>query len=88
MLPCSLASKANIPQERHCEKANPDAFAAQHHKDPPSSAHCHLGLGKLYATIGRRAEARAELSAALELYQAMEMTFWLSQAEATLAQVG
>ena len=28
----------------------------------PLVAHCHLGLGKLYATIGRRAEARAELS--------------------------
>jgi len=28
----------------------------------PLVAHCYLGLGKLYATIGRRAEARAELS--------------------------
>jgi hypothetical protein len=50
-------------------------------------AHCHLGLGTLYAKTGRRAEARAELSAALELYRAMEMTFWLPQAEAALAQV-
>jgi hypothetical protein len=41
----------------------------------------------LYAKIGRRAEARAELSAAIELYRAMEMTFWLPQAEAMLAQV-
>ena len=40
----------------------------------PLVAHCHLGLGTLYATIGRRAEARAELSAAVELYRAMEMT--------------
>jgi hypothetical protein len=32
----------------------------------PLQAHCHLGLGTLYATIGRRAEARAELSAAIE----------------------
>jgi tetratricopeptide (TPR) repeat protein len=53
----------------------------------PLVAHCHLGLGTLYATIGRQAEARAELSAAIELYRAMEMTFWLPQAEATLAQV-
>jgi class 3 adenylate cyclase/tetratricopeptide (TPR) repeat protein len=52
----------------------------------PLQAHCHLGLGTLYATIGRRAEARAELSAAVELYQALEMTFWLPQAEAALAQ--
>jgi class 3 adenylate cyclase/tetratricopeptide (TPR) repeat protein len=53
----------------------------------PLVAHCHLGLGKLYATIGRRSEACAELSAAVELYQAMEMTFWLPQVEAALAQV-
>jgi tetratricopeptide (TPR) repeat protein len=52
----------------------------------PLMAHCHLGLGKLYAKIGRRAEARAELSAAIELYRAMEMTLWLPQAEAALAQ--
>jgi tetratricopeptide (TPR) repeat protein len=50
----------------------------------PLMAHCRLGLGKLYATIGRRAEAGAEQSVALELYRAMEMTFWLSQAEAAL----
>ncbi|HEY7494913.1 MAG TPA: adenylate/guanylate cyclase domain-containing protein [Candidatus Tectomicrobia bacterium] len=53
----------------------------------PLVAHCHLGLGKLYAQSGRRTEARAALSATVELYRAMEMTFWLSQAEAALAQV-
>jgi tetratricopeptide (TPR) repeat protein len=53
----------------------------------PLQAHCHLGLGKLYAQIGRRAEARAELSAAITLYSAMEMTFWLPQAEAARGQV-
>jgi tetratricopeptide (TPR) repeat protein len=50
-------------------------------------AHCHLGLGSLYAKIGRLEQARAELSTAIELYRAMEMTFWLPQAEAALAQV-
>jgi Flp pilus assembly protein TadD len=54
----------------------------------PLVAHCHLGLGTLYARIGRRAEARAALSTAVELYRAMEMTFWLPQAEAALAQKG
>jgi tetratricopeptide (TPR) repeat protein len=54
----------------------------------PLVAHCHLGLGKLYVKIGRRAEARAALSVAVELYRAMEMTFWLPQAEAALAQAG
>jgi tetratricopeptide (TPR) repeat protein len=53
----------------------------------PLQAHCHLGLGKLYAKAGRHVEARAELSAAIELYWVMEMTFWLPQAEAALAQV-
>ena len=53
----------------------------------PLVAHCHLGLGTLYAKIDRREQARAELSAAIALYRAMEMTFWLPQAEAALAQV-
>jgi Flp pilus assembly protein TadD len=53
----------------------------------PLVAHCQHGLGNLYAKIGRHAEARAALSAAIELYRAMEMTFWLPQAEAALAQV-
>jgi tetratricopeptide (TPR) repeat protein len=53
----------------------------------PLVAHCHHGLGTLYAKLGQREQARAELSAAIELYRAMDMTFWLPQAEATLAQV-
>jgi tetratricopeptide (TPR) repeat protein len=54
----------------------------------PLQAHCYLGLGTLYATTGQRQQARAELSAAITLYRAMDMTFWLPQAEAALAQVG
>jgi tetratricopeptide (TPR) repeat protein len=53
----------------------------------PLQAHCHHGLGTLYAATGQRDQARAELSTAIEMYQAMEMTFWLPQAEAALAQV-
>jgi hypothetical protein len=41
----------------------------------PLVAHCHQGLGTLYATIGQRAQARAELAAAIDLYRAMDMTF-------------
>ncbi len=33
----------------------------------PLQAHCHFGLGKLYAKIGRRTEACTDLSAAIEL---------------------
>jgi tetratricopeptide (TPR) repeat protein len=53
----------------------------------PLQAHCHRGLGMLYATTGQREQARTELSAAVDLYQAMEMTFWLPETEAALAQV-
>ena len=53
----------------------------------PLQAHCHLGLGSLYAKTGRPEPARAELSAAITLYRAMDMTFWLPQAEVALAQV-
>jgi tetratricopeptide (TPR) repeat protein len=53
----------------------------------PLVAHCHRGLGTLYATTGQREPARAELSAAIDLYHDMDMTFWLPQAEAALAQV-
>jgi tetratricopeptide (TPR) repeat protein len=53
----------------------------------PLQAHCHRGLGTLYATMRRHAEARGELDTAIELYRAMEMTFWLPEAEAALARV-
>jgi class 3 adenylate cyclase/tetratricopeptide (TPR) repeat protein len=54
----------------------------------PLLAHCHLGLGTLYGKIGQRAQARAELAAAVALYRSMDMTFWLPQAEAALAHEG
>jgi class 3 adenylate cyclase/tetratricopeptide (TPR) repeat protein len=53
----------------------------------PLVAHCHLGLGMLYLTMAPREQARAALSTAMTLYRAMEMTFWLPQAEAALARV-
>jgi hypothetical protein len=51
----------------------------------PLQAHCHRGLGTLYAKTGRQEQAHAALSAAIELYRAMDMTFWLPQTEAALA---
>jgi tetratricopeptide (TPR) repeat protein len=53
----------------------------------PLQAHCHLGLGELYVKIGRYDAARVDLTAAIEMYRAMEMMFWLPQTEAALAQV-
>jgi tetratricopeptide (TPR) repeat protein len=52
----------------------------------PLVAHCHRGLGTLYATTGQSEQARAALSTAIDLYRAMDMTFWLSQTEAVLAR--
>jgi len=53
----------------------------------PLVAHSHHGLGRLYGQTGRREQARAPLTTAIDLYRAMDMTFWLPQAEAALAQV-
>src|SRR5262249_11237791 len=53
----------------------------------PLQAHCHRGLGTLYARTGQRQQARAALAAATALYRDMDMTFWLPEAEATLAWV-
>jgi class 3 adenylate cyclase/tetratricopeptide (TPR) repeat protein len=53
----------------------------------PLQAHGHRGLGILYGTLGQQEPARAELSLAIELYKAMEMAFWLPEAERALAEV-
>jgi tetratricopeptide (TPR) repeat protein len=53
----------------------------------PLQAHCHRGLGTLYATTGQREQARSELMTAMAMYQAMEMTFWLPETEVALAQM-
>jgi tetratricopeptide (TPR) repeat protein len=53
----------------------------------PLQAHCHHGLGTLCVATGQREQARTALSTAIEMYQSMDMTFWLPQTEAALAQV-
>jgi tetratricopeptide (TPR) repeat protein len=53
----------------------------------PLQAHCHRGLGTLYSQTRQQPQAHAELTAAIALYRAMEMTFWLPQTEAALARV-
>ena len=80
----------------HCAPPDVDQAAAHYHQAlalaealgmRPLQAHCHLGLGTLYATLGQREQARAALTMAIEMYRAMDMTFWLPQTEAALAQV-
>jgi hypothetical protein len=41
----------------------------------------------MYATVGQREQARTALSTAIARYRAVEMTFWLPETEAALAQV-
>jgi tetratricopeptide (TPR) repeat protein len=53
----------------------------------PLRAHCQLGLGELYRGVGQMQQAEVELVAARELFRSMEMTFWVSRAEARLGDV-
>ena len=53
----------------------------------PLVAHCHLGLGKLYARTDKGQQAREHLTTAATLYREMEMRFWLDQADAALAEL-
>jgi tetratricopeptide (TPR) repeat protein len=83
-----IAAQREPPERDQAEAQYRQALAlAEELGMRPLVAHCHLGLGKLYGKSGRRVEARAELSAAVEIYQSMDMTFWLPQTEAALAQV-
>jgi tetratricopeptide (TPR) repeat protein len=52
----------------------------------PLMAHCHCGLGRLYARTGRPEHADTELSHAIKLFHTMEMMFWRTQAHTALAQ--
>jgi tetratricopeptide (TPR) repeat protein len=52
----------------------------------PLQAHCHRALGDLRRQGDQPEQARVAWSTAIEMYQDMEMTFWLSQAEAALEQ--
>jgi hypothetical protein len=41
----------------------------------------------LYVATGQHEQARTELATAIEMYQSMDMTFWLPQTAAALTQV-
>jgi class 3 adenylate cyclase/tetratricopeptide (TPR) repeat protein len=78
-----IAARRELPQGEPAVAHYRQALAlAEELGMRPLVAHCHRGLGMLYATIGRQEPARTELSAAVELYRSMDMTFWLPQAEA------
>jgi class 3 adenylate cyclase/tetratricopeptide (TPR) repeat protein len=83
-----IAARRDPPESAQAEAHYRQALAlAEELGMRPLQAHCHLGLGTLYAAIGQREQARTVLSTAMALYRDMDMTFWLHQAEAVLAQV-
>jgi tetratricopeptide (TPR) repeat protein len=83
-----IAARRDPPEAEQAEAHYRESLAlADEPGMRPLQAHCRRGLGTLYAKIGRWEEARAALSAAIELYRAMAMTFWLPRAEAMLAKV-
>jgi tetratricopeptide (TPR) repeat protein len=80
-----IAARHDPPEREQAESRYRQALAlADELGMRPLQGHCHLGLGTLYAKTGRAEEARAELTAAIDLYHAMEMTFWLTRAAGVL----
>jgi tetratricopeptide (TPR) repeat protein len=53
----------------------------------PIEGLCHLELGRVLGRLSRVAEARAEITQAIELFRAMGMTALFEQAEAELARL-
>jgi tetratricopeptide (TPR) repeat protein len=53
----------------------------------PLIAHCRKGLGALYGWTGREEMGREELTAAMDMYREMGMTFFLKQAEVALNDI-
>ena len=92
-MPCAssgeIAARRDPPEVELAESHYQQALAlADELGMRPLQAHCHRGLGTLYATTGQREQAHTALSTAIALYRDMDMTFWLPQTEAALAQVG
>jgi tetratricopeptide (TPR) repeat protein len=84
-----IAMRRDPPDMAQAEAYYHHALALAEELDMrPLQAHCHLGLGTLYSTTGQRQLAQAELSKAIEMYRAMDMTLWLHQADAALTQIG
>jgi len=83
-----IAAQGDPPEAAQAEAHYQQALALAEELDMrPLQAHCHRGLGLLYAATGQRQQARLVLGMAMALYRSMEMTFWLPETEAALAQV-
>jgi tetratricopeptide (TPR) repeat protein len=83
-----IAAQRQPPEHERAEAYYRQAFAlAEALGMRPLQAHCHRGLGMLYIKTSHKEQARTALSIAIELYRTMEMTLWLPETEAALAQV-
>jgi class 3 adenylate cyclase/tetratricopeptide (TPR) repeat protein len=83
-----IATRHDPPDIDHAETHYQQALALANELGMrPLQAHCHRGLGTLYSQTGQSEQARAELFTAIEMYRDMEMTFWLPETEAALADV-
>jgi tetratricopeptide (TPR) repeat protein len=83
-----IAVRREPPESTQAEAHYQQALAlAEELGMRPLVAHSHHGLGRLYGQTGQQVQARAELLAAITLYRAMEMAFWLPETEAALAEV-
>jgi hypothetical protein len=60
---------------------------AQELRMRPLEAHCHLGFGQVYGKLNDVAKSRTELVAAIDLYQQMAMSYWLSKAQSVLTTI-
>ena len=74
------------PQAAECHYRDAMALASELGMRP-LVAHCHLGLGKLFARTGKREQARQHLTIATAMCLEMDMRFWLEQAEAELKEL-
>jgi tetratricopeptide (TPR) repeat protein len=93
-----VASPCSASLGRHRDPSRPvDAESGEAHYQKasalaeelgmrPLTAHCHLGLAKLYRRTGKREQAQEHLTTATTMYREMDMRFWLEQAEAELRQ--
>jgi DNA-binding winged helix-turn-helix (wHTH) protein/tetratricopeptide (TPR) repeat protein len=86
---CNAGDVHADPRSRNAEAAEPyyrqGLALAEKLGMRPLQAHCHLGLGRLFYRLRSVSRARRELAVAIELFRALDMTFWLARAEAELA---
>ena len=69
------------------EPSTPDAERRVSDRAPHRSPLPLLHICQRSFRLGQPEQARAELSTAIEMYRDMEMTFWLPETEAALADV-